>query len=165
VPLSGEELAQELHRRALLNSRKESLEFHQAVAHIVDSYELQLKIEHFQNPRGMVVPDLNGRSVAFYDVGTVDDYARCETGVYSSILVLIEDGMILGWVPEDQVIAAEENAFGLNVRSLLPMNKVFDFARACPHLSVYGGWWDREAKGWECSGCGKLVVDHTDRQS
>lgn len=161
MALSGDELARELHRKAGLKSRKEPLEFHQAVAHVIDTYSLQPKIEDFQDPRGLVLEDLNGRSVAFYDVGTTDDYARSEVETYSSILVLVEDGMILGWVSQDQVIASDDHAFGLNVRALLPMPKVFDFARQCPHLSVFGGWWDREAKGWECSGCGKLVFDHT----
>lgn len=161
MALSGDELAQELHRRAGLKSRREPLEFHQAIAHVIDTFSLKLTIQNFQDHRGLVLEDLNGRSVAFYDVGTQDEYARSEVEAYSSILVLVEDGMVLGWVPQDQVTVADEHVFSLNVRSLLPMPKVFDFARSCPHLTVFGGWWDREAKGWECFGCGHLVYDHT----
>jgi len=159
VGLSGEDLAEELFRRGA-GRWNLTREMAAVLAHIVDRYEIELSIDSFQDGRGMVWRDLNGRSVSGYDVGTNEGYIRSETQKFTDILIVVEDGMILGWVAEDQVLDIGQPWFSLNAKALCPMPKVFDFAQQCPHLVMFGGWWNVNERAWECFGCGRSDFVH-----
>lgn len=154
------DLGQELYRRGQANGWKMSELTAQAQAHLVERYGIELSIESFLDPRGLIISDLSGRTVAVYEVGTVDGYTRSETQKFTDVLVLVEDGLVLGWVAEGQVLDIGQPFFSLNVKAFNPMPKVFDFLQPCPHVAVYGGWWDHEANGWECFGCSRVVFDY-----
>lgn len=154
------ELHEELYKRAQSHGWKMSADTAHAQAHLIGQYDLKLTIDSFLDNHGLLLDDLTGRTVGIYEVGTIDGYARSEVEKFTDVLVLVEEGMILGWTTADQVLDIGEPWFSLNVRVLHPMPKVFDFSMPCPHLAVYGGWWDMEANGWECFGCGKVVFDY-----
>lgn len=156
---STEDLAQELFQRSQLKGWSAGIDLCRAQAHIVQRYDLQMEMDNFQKAC-LTFPDLNGRSVGMYSVNTVDGYARSETAKSTEVLVLVEEGMILGWVSEGQVLDIGQPWFSLNVKALNPMPKVFDFAQPCPHLAVHGGWWVSEDKAWECFGCGRYINDY-----
>lgn len=164
MELSPEQLAEELYRRALDRGRHdETREFNEALSRLIFRYDVDLNFESFDDPRGVVLRDVMDRGVAAYPVVRIDDRIRCAKQVYSDVCVLVDGKVPIGWVSSTEVTKVDETMFTVNVRSLHEMPETFDFAQACPHMSVYGGVYLPDENAWECFGCGKLLARVLDK--
>jgi hypothetical protein len=153
-----EELAREIHLRAHDRGRTdETSDFSESVARLILKYDANLDFDSFRDHRGITLLDHSGRTVACYPVITVDGSVRCDKVAFSDVLVLVEGSIVLGWVRRLDVTEID-SSFVLSVKNLNRMPKVFDFAQECPHLSVYGGYWNISDDAWECFGCGIQLV-------
>lgn len=160
--MSGEELAQRMHERSVARGSSESIDFYRTVAHIIECNELKVTMSSYTPEGGLILlVDANDRSVGAYEVTTTDRITRCQRTPFSDILILVEQGMVLGWTNVRHVRALEDEdpGFSLNARSIHPMNKVFEFFEPCPHLTVHGGYFNTDEGGWVCYGCDEVITD------
>lgn len=157
MDFSVEELATELHARALDRGRSDTSDFSEAVARLIFRYDADLNFDSFKDDRGVQIVDQGGRSVALYPVTLIDGSIRCERSVFTDVLVLADGGMVLGWLKADEVTAVDD-MFVVSPKSLHPMPTEFDFAQGCAHMAVHGGIFHEDSESWECFGCGELLV-------
>lgn len=157
MDLSQEELANELHARALDRGRNDTSEFSEAVARLIFRYDADLSFDSFKDDRGVQIVDAAGRTVALYPVTLIDGSIRCERSVFTDVLVLADGGMVLGWLKADEVTEVDD-MFVVSPKSLHPMPGEFDFAQGCPHMAVHGGLFHEDTDTWECFGCGEHLV-------
>ena len=156
--MNQEELARELHVRAVDQGRHEPLAFYEVMARTIFRYDIDLTLDCFKNLRGVVLQDARNRSVGLYQVISMGGTIRSAVPVYTDVVVLVEDSVILGWVLARDVAEVNESSFVVSSKTVNRMPKDFDFAQDCPHMSVHGGIWSDTDSGWSCFGCGKLLA-------
>lgn len=119
-------------------------------------YNPTLTVDNFVK-QGLLVKDQNGHSVGVA-VGELRS-GMVHTGQpYADIMVIgVQKGVLLGWTYSDKMIDAGDR-FLIPVKALNGLPKTLKFAQKCPHLSVYGGWFNAEERNWECFGCGQSIV-------
>lgn len=122
----------------------------------VNRFALELSVDDFCN-EGIVLKDQAEHKVA-------PAYAEIQgkmlhTGApYADIMVFgVQEGTLIGWVRADLMINLGSYHM-VPLKSLNPLPDQFLFVEQCPHLSVYGGVYTEESKGWECLGCAKVIV-------
>lgn len=126
------------------------------ISSFVNKYGLEIKVDDFCN-EGIVLTDQGGHKVA---PGYGELHGKMvHTGApYADIMVIgLADGMLLGWIRADLMVNLGEYHMA-PMKSLNKLPDTFNFVEECPHLSVYGGVYTEESKGWECLGCGKVIV-------
>lgn len=155
MDLTEEQLAEELHARSLDRGRNDTAELSQVLARFIFKYGANLNFDSFKDSRGVTLKDHGSREIGLYPVSLLDGTIRCDRSIYTDILVLCDSTMILGWTTRDDVSQLDPEIFLLNSKSLQPMPTDFDFSQACPHMSVFGGFWISETDVWECFGCGQ----------
>lgn len=124
----------------------------------LDRYSPNLSVDNIVS-QGVKVKDNNGRMVGVA-TGTLREQMFHTGAPYAEVMVLGTPTMLLGWVHEDKFIDAGDR-FLVPVQSLIPLPAKFDFAQPCPHLSVYGGFYDSDRDVWICGSCGTALVSPT----
>lgn len=157
MDLSQEDLARELHARALDRGRNDTSEFSEALARLIFRYDADLNFDSFKDDRGVQIVDIAGRTVAMYPVTLIDGSIRCERSPFTDVLVLVDGAMVLGWLKAEEVTEVD-SMFAVSPKSLHPMPSEFDFAQGCPHMAVHGGLWHEDEDAWECFGCGEMLA-------
>ena len=119
-------------------------------------YVTDLSVNDFVS-QGVKVKDGSKRSVGCAHGEKRQNFIHTKIGPYADIMVIgIDEGILAGWVyPEDMMDAGDR--FLIRVNSLNKMPQKFDFALQCPHLSVFGGWFDNNEGAWRCFGCEQTV--------
>jgi hypothetical protein len=128
----------------------------QVIGTFLDRFHISVHVDDFCN-EGIVVTDQGGHRVA-------PAYGEIREGVvhtgepYADIMVIgLKGGVLAGWVHADALKDAGDR-FLVPVKSLNKMPSQFNFIQECPHLSVYGGVNTEDRKGWECLGCGQVII-------
>lgn len=153
MDLSVEDLAHELLLRAGDRGRSDSPEFCQTLSKLIFKYDVDLTLESFVDGRGVTL-ECDNRTVGLYEVVADNGYLRSNVGCYTDILVLEQSGLLLGWTRRGRITEVDDKTFVLRAKALNPMPETWDFAESCPHMSVFGGWWNNEEGAWQCFGCG-----------
>lgn len=109
------------------------------------------------SPSGLFVKDINGKTVGIITGEIRNDLIHCKIPYAEANAVGLTNGLFLGWARKDKFIDAGDRAL-IRVDALNPMPDTFVFSEGCPHLSVYGGFFDREANVWRCFGCDQTLV-------
>jgi hypothetical protein len=106
---------------------------------------------------GLMVRDRNNRTVGVA-YGEIREGMIHTTQPYAEIMVIgLKNGILAGWVHRDSMIDAGDRSM-VPVKSLNKMPDILNFASDCPHMSVYGGYYDDDEENWICFGCNKVLV-------
>lgn len=126
------------------------------VGSFVNKYAINISVDDFCN-EGVVLKDLNGRTVA-PAYGVVHGKMIHTGKPYAEIMVIgTDNGVLLGWVRADLMV--DVGAYHMvPVNGLNKLPDSMRFLEECPHLSVYGGIYTEQSKGWECLNCQKVLV-------
>lgn len=152
-----EDLATRIHTRLLMGNKKSTQASAEAIARFTEVYQIQLTLDNFANPHGVVMEDEQGRSVSCFQVLSRPGQLVGSEVPTTDVLVLAAGSAILGWVSRSQVTLSE-GGFFCPARQLREMPEQLRFASPCEHLSRYGGrFLYQEPSSWECFGCGELV--------
>jgi|JI9StandDraft_1071089.scaffolds.fasta_scaffold18970_3 hypothetical protein len=128
----------------------------QVIGNFLDMFHLSITVDDFCN-EGVVVKDLNGRTVAPCYGELREDMIHVGKP-YAEIMVIgLDDGMFVGWVRAAAMVDAGDR-YLVPVKTLNKLPRIFDFVQPCPHLSVYGGVSLPGSELWECLGCGQEIV-------
>lgn len=121
----------------------------------VTKYKPELTVNNFHS-KGIKFDDGLDQTVVLVLSNSDGKYFRF-VKAQADIFVLVEDGMLLGWVHRSSVIDAGDE-FMMPVGSLNRMPKDLRFAQECKHLSYFGGV-KVDSDHFTCFGCGKEVVN------
>lgn len=126
------------------------------IGSFVDRYAVNVSVDDFCN-EGIVLTDISGHKVAPV-YGEIRGNMIHTGSPYADIMVIgLEGGVLAGWVRSDSMIDLVDRHM-VPVNSLNKMPSTFNFIQECPHLSVFGGVHSEDSEGWECLGCGIVVV-------
>lgn len=122
----------------------------------VERYHPNFSVDNFLN-EGLIFRDQNGYSVGIA-ISTLRDGVLHTKAPYADIMVLgTEDGLMLGWVAREKMKDADDR-YLVPVKALNKMPRLMKFSQPCPHMSVYGGYYDDDEDNWRCYGCGQIMV-------
>lgn len=126
------------------------------VESFLNRYALSLHVDDFCN-EGIVLKDQAEHTVA-PAFGEIHGKMLHTAEPYADIMVFgVQGGALIGWIRSDLMVNL--GAYHMvPLKSLNPLPDQFMFVEQCPHLSVYGGVYTEDSKGWECLGCGKVIV-------
>ena len=131
------------------------LEQRNSIVNFVELYNIEQKIDDFVAD-GICATDISGRTVSVIHGTIREGVVHLPIKPYTDITVVaVDDAMFIGWIRSDKIKDADDR-FILNVKSLSPMPREFDFAQTCAHMSEWGGWF--VDGNWECAGCGQQVI-------
>lgn len=152
-----EDLAARIHTRLLLGGKKSTQVSAQAVANLSEVYQIQLTLDNFANPYGVILEDDQSRTVSCFQVLSRPGQLVGSEVPTTDVLVLTSGAAILGWVSRDQIIVSDEG-FYCPSRNLREMPGTLRFAQPCEHLPKFGGRYHYGGLGaWECFECGELL--------
>lgn len=125
-----------------------------------NKFGTKVSVDDFCN-EGIVLTDESGHKVA-PAYGEIHGKMVHTGAPYADIMVLgviskSGDASLIGWIRSDLMV----DVGAYHMAPLKGLNKIpdtFDFREECPHLSVYGGVFKEDTKGWECFGCSKVLV-------
>ena len=120
----------------------------------IDKYQPELTVDNFY-PQGIKFTDDLGQTIVVVNAKTQGDYIIF-TKANADVFVILEDGLMIGWVHQSSLIDAEDQ-YMMPVGSLNKMPRHIKFAQDCPHISYFGGY-KFDSKYVLCFGCGKEVV-------
>ena len=126
------------------------------IGSFVDRYSLDVTVDDFC-PEGIVLTDTGGHRVAPV-YGEIRGNMIHTRSPYADIMVIgLDGGILAGWVRSDSMIDMVDRHM-VPVKSLNKMPTDFNFIQECPHMSVFGGVHSEDSNGWECLGCGIIIV-------
>ena len=147
------DLKLELKKRTKLSDPAlDALEF------ILGKYNTEPTVESFKSGN-VILTDLADSRMLVAEVAVTASCVESRLDLLDfdgAIFIQQHSSVILGWAPKEEM-NIREGFFVLNKNALNPMPKSWHFARTCPHIEVYGGFFIREANSWECCNCGKYV--------
>jgi hypothetical protein len=126
----------------------------------VNRYGMSVKVDDFCN-EGVVLRDNGGRKVA-PAYGKIQGKMIHTGAPYADIMVLgidsgSEQAALIGWIRADLMVNVGAY-YMAPLKGLNKMPETLNFAEECPHLSVFGGVYKEDTKGWECLACSKVLV-------
>lgn len=128
------------------------------VGFVCDKYGLEPKILDFAYSR-FTFSDLDGRKVQVVQVDDIRKgflYVTLVDAGSPDILLFESTGVIVGWLAAEKLSGSPGQKVSVAISSLDPAPEECRFAQKCPHMSVYGGWYD--GRNWQCLGCGAELV-------
>lgn len=120
---------------------------------IVNKYDLNLNIRNFDS-HGVIFRDEQGKTVRILNGVVRNGFIHTKNPNADVAIIFIED-LVAGWI-ESSKMEDLDDRMSINVKSLHVMPDSFVFKQQCPHLDVYGGFYEGEY--WECIGCGERLV-------
>lgn len=148
-------LASEIQRRSQISTELAELN-----VGLVENYGLNLTVDNFSYNLFLMY-DASGRSVSV--VKSEVREGKVHTAQPRTDILVFATGtppVIIGWTTKDRLQDAEDR-FIVSTKSLFPMPNTFNFAVPCPHMEIYGGFWNEEERAWECYGCGRVIARTT----
>lgn len=122
----------------------------------LEKYHPNMTVDNFLN-EGLIFKDQNGYTVGLATGVIRENIFHCQKP-YADIMVLgTTDGMMLGWVHRDKMSNADDR-YLVHADALNKMPRLFKFSQSCPHMSIYGGYFDVEESNWRCLGCDQVII-------
>lgn len=120
---------------------------------IISKYNLKVTVRNFDQ-FGCYFRDEQKRKVRIVS-GNIRNGFIHTIHPNADIAVIFIDSLLSGWI-ETVKMEDLQDRMSVNVQSLHQMPEIFSFNQQCPHLDVYGGFYEGEY--WECAGCGERLV-------
>jgi len=122
----------------------------------INLYSPKLSVDSVTSS-GLLVDDLNGKTVGIVTGEIRSGMVHCSRPYAQANVVALKTGVFIGWAKREKFLDADDR-FLIRVDALNAMPEKLLFSETCPHMSVHGGFYDRESDSWRCFGCDQSLV-------
>lgn len=137
-------------RERLSNKPEQEVE---QVIYVVEKYNLKFTVRNFDQ-FGILFRDEQGKTVRVLN-GVMRNNFVHTVHPHAEVAIVFVDGLLSGWVEQEKMEDLQDR-MSISPKSLHKMPTSFSFNQQCPHMDVYGGFY--EGDFWECAGCGERLV-------
>jgi hypothetical protein len=123
------------------------------IIYILDKYNLSFSIRNFDQC-GVFLRDEQNRKLRVFNGDKRNDFIHIPV-FNGDVAIIFVEGLLCGWTEKEKMDNLEDR-MSISVKSLHKMPTTFVFNHQCPHMHVYGGFYEGEF--WECVGCGERLV-------